>query len=78
MQLQKIVLDLKHCTYILKCVQCTVVMSIPCFRFFVFTLYTAIGRQQKLISLQLGARWKGNSLKLKTSGYNELFQKNET
>jgi hypothetical protein len=49
---------------------------------FVFTLDTAIGRQQKLISLyklvQLGAGWKGNGLKLKTSGYNDLFKKNET
>jgi hypothetical protein len=28
--------------------------------------------------VQLGAGWKGNSLKLKTSGYNDLFKKNET
>jgi hypothetical protein len=28
--------------------------------------------------VQFGAGWKGNSLKLKTSDYNDLFKKNET
>jgi hypothetical protein len=50
--------------------------------FFVFTFYTAIGRQQKLIILyklaQLCAGWKGNSLKLKTLGCNELLKINES
>jgi hypothetical protein len=50
--------------------------------FFVFTLYTAIGRQLKLLALfklvQLGAGWKGTSLKLRTSGYNDLLKINES
>jgi hypothetical protein len=58
-------------------------MSIPCFHFcFVFMLYTVIRRQLKLIILnklvQLGAGWKGNSLKLKISGYNDLLKINES